>query len=68
MSENQEVPRLYAVEFTDDEGDQVIRHEFMTPQQARRLLDEMIKREIQCQICDLSATPTEKPPDVFLLK
>jgi hypothetical protein len=48
--------RLYSVEYIDDEGDSVINHAYMTPQQALDLLERMRVQGVGATICDLSGS------------
>lgn len=52
-----EVVRMYSIEFLDDEGETVVRHQMLTPAQAGSLMDKMISEGIGCIMYDLSGQP-----------
>jgi len=46
--------RFYSVEYLDEEGEEVVRHSFMTDQQATLLIEEFARRGVFAQIHDLT--------------
>lgn len=56
-----EKTRLYSVEYMDDEGDTIVSHSLMTPQEALNLLEKMRMKGVSCTICDLSGVGTGTP-------
>lgn len=50
--------RFYAIEFTDEEGEQVIKHLFMTEKQRDDFISNLMSNGIHAEIHDLT------PPQV----
>jgi hypothetical protein len=53
--------RFYSIEYVDEDGDQVIKHGFMTPTEAEELHRQFLVRGIRSSINDLSSTPFTRP-------
>ena len=47
--------RFYSLEYVDTEGDLVIRHFMLTPEEANALVQQMIAIGVICTLCDLSS-------------
>jgi hypothetical protein len=60
-----EAKRLYSVEFIDDEGESILKHQIMTPSEAEKLIEIMRKNRIFGTICDLSAPLADTPLGVL---
>lgn len=46
--------KFYSIEYVDDEGDSVIRHAILEPDEAEKLVSEMTKNGIHGCVHDLS--------------
>jgi hypothetical protein len=60
-----DVKRFHSIEYVDDEGDTVVRHAFMTRQEAEQLLGEFASRGASVTINDL--TPEQVDAAAVLL-
>jgi hypothetical protein len=49
--------RFYVIEYTDEEGELVIKHALLSPEEARKILDAMAESGINGSIMDISPTP-----------
>lgn len=52
--------RFYVIDYVDEEGEQVVKHALMEPEEARQLVEETAKRGISGSVADLS--PQEPLP------
>jgi hypothetical protein len=50
---------FYSIEYTDDEGDQNIKHAFMTGDEVDELMDKFIKSGVKATINRLSTLPSD---------
>jgi hypothetical protein len=48
------MPRFYVIEYVDDEGDQVVKHALLEPEEAAMLVDEMARSGTSGSVTDLS--------------
>jgi len=46
--------RFYAIEYVDSEGDQVVKHALLQPEEAARLVEEMAAAGVSGSVTDLS--------------
>lgn len=46
--------KFYSIEYTDHEGDLIIKHALLEPEEASEVLRKMIENGIQGCVCDLS--------------
>ena len=55
---------FYVIEYTDGDGELVIKHEFMTSDEAQKLIETMADNGVVCSISDLSPPPQELPEPI----
>lgn len=49
--------RFYVVEYVDEEGDQVVKHVLLEPEEAAKLIENMAKKGVMGSVSDLTQQP-----------